>query len=582
MGMDVAMLGGLVLLMLGGVVDIDHAVQGFASTAVLMLGGLFIIAGGLERTGAFQMFAQRLLGHPKTLATAQWRLMVPVSLLSGFMNNTPIVAICLPIVRDWSRRLGLSPSHLFMPLSFAAILGGKLTLIGTATNIIVMEDFIEWWQGDQSIWARDAGFTAPSSLMEFLGVAAIGLPCLIVGLIFISVFSSRVLPVRKKAQDNEQLDARQYQVEFSVEDDSPLVGRSIEAAGLRSLPNLFVSGIERGDLLLPAVDPDTVLKSGDRLFFVGALESVIDLRKIKGLEPHDHQADKIEGTRSNRAVVEAVVSANSPLVGKNVRESRFRTRYNAVILAVHRQGEQIAVKVGDIVLRTGDTLLLETSRDTWQNWTRSDEFLLVSDVPDADPVRHDLAPVALLILASLVAMLIFEPVNRVVAVWACALAMVVTRCIAGSEARRSINWQVLLVIGAALGMGAAVEETGLASMAGNTLAALGSETSLFVVLLVLFLVASIGSQFVTAYAAAALLLPVAMGLAASLGADPTIFTFVLMIGVGCSFITPIGYQTNLMVYGPGGYRFLDFMRLGAPLTIVLAVLCGWLAPVIYG
>ena len=570
------------LLMLGGVVDIDHAVQGFASTAVLMLGGLFIIAGGLERTGAFQMFAQRLLGHPKTLATAQWRLMVPVSLLSGFMNNTPIVAICLPIVRDWSRRLGLSPSHLFMPLSFAAILGGKLTLIGTATNIIVMEDFIEWWQGDQSIWARDAGFTAPSSLMEFLGVAAIGLPCLIVGLIFISVFSSRVLPVRKKAQDNEQLDARQYQVEFSVEDDSPLVGRSIEAAGLRSLPNLFVSGIERGDLLLPAVDPDTVLKSGDRLFFVGAIESVIDLRKIKGLEPHDHQADKIEGTRSNRAVVEAVVSANSPLVGKNVRESRFRTRYNAVILAVHRQGEQIAVKVGDIVLRTGDTLLLETSRDTWQNWTRSDEFLLVSDVPDADPVRHDLAPVALLILASLVAMLIFEPVNRVVAVWACALAMVVTRCIAGSEARRSINWQVLLVIGAALGMGAAVEETGLASMAGNTLAALGSETSLFVVLLVLFLVASIGSQFVTAYAAAALLLPVAMGLAASLGADPTIFTFVLMIGVGCSFITPIGYQTNLMVYGPGGYRFLDFMRLGAPLTIVLAVLCGWLAPVIYG
>ena len=580
--MDVAMLGGLVLLMLGGVVDIDHAVQGFASTAVLMLGGLFIIAGGLERTGAFQMFAQRLLGHPKTLATAQWRLMVPVSLLSGFMNNTPIVAICLPIVRDWSRRLGLSPSHLFMPLSFAAILGGKLTLIGTATNILVMEDFIEWWQGDQSIWARDAGFTAPSSLMEFLGVAAIGLPCLIVGLIFISVFSSRVLPVRKKAQDNEQLDARQYQVEFSVEDDSPLVGRSIEAAGLRSLPNLFVSGIERGDLLLPAVDPDTVLKSGDRLFFVGAIESVIDLRKIKGLEPHDHQADKIEGTRSNRAVVEAVVSANSPLVRKSVRESRFRTRYNAVILAVHRQGEQIAVKVGDIVLRTGDTLLLETSRDTWQNWTRSDEFLLVSDVPDADPVRHDLAPVALLILASLVAMLIFEPVNRVVAVWACALAMVVTRCIAGSEARRSINWQVLLVIGAALGMGAAVEETGLASMAGNTLAALGSETSLFVVLLVLFLVSSIGSQFVTAYAAAALLLPVAMGLAASLGADPTIFTFVLMIGVGCSFITPIGYQTNLMVYGPGGYRFLDFMRLGAPLTIVLAVLCAWLAPVIYG
>ena len=339
MGMDVAMLGGLILLMLGRAVEVDQAVAGFASTAVLMLGGLFIIAHGLERTGAVRLFAMRLLGHPHSLVSAQWRLMLPVSALSGFMNNTPIVAICLPIVRDWARKLQLSSSHLFMPLSFAAILGGKLTLIGTATNIIVMEDFVTWWHTDESTWAMDLGYAAPSSLMEFLGVAALGLPCLIAGLLFIGLFASRLLPDRKGTSTNHKLDARQYQVEFSVQAESPIVGKSIEAAGLRSLPGLFVSGIERGELQLPAVNPDTVLEPGDRLFFVGELESVIDLRRIKGLEPHDQQADKIQGARTNRAVVEAVVSANSPLVGKSVRESRFRTRYNAVILAVHRQGE---------------------------------------------------------------------------------------------------------------------------------------------------------------------------------------------------------------------------------------------------
>ena len=582
MGMDVAMLGGLVLLMLGGVVEVDHAVAGFASTAVLMLGGLFIIASGLERTGAIRLFALRLLGHPTSLISAQWRLMMPVSALSGFMNNTPVVAICLPIVRDWAKRLQLSPSHLFIPLSFAAILGGKLTLIGTATNIIVMEDFIGWWQTDASTWAQEAGYGSPSSIVEFLGVAALGLPCLLVGLLFISCFASRLLPDRQGTSSSLKLDARQYQVEFSVQQSSPIVGKSIESAGLRNLPGLFVSGIERGELQLPAVNPETVLETGDRLFFVGELESVIDLRRIKGLEPHDQQADKIEGPRTNRAVVEAVVSANSPLVGKSVRESRFRTRYNAVILAVHRQGEQIASKVGDIVLKTGDTLLLETSRSTWQPWERSDEFLLVSKVEDAEPIRHDLAPIALFILAALVAMLIFEPVNRVVAVWTCALAMVVTRCVTGNEARRSINWQVLLVIGAALGIGAAVQATGLAAMGGQALAALSNGSSLFLVLLVLFLVASVGAQIVTAYASAALLFPVSMDLAASLGADPMIFMFVLTIGVGCSFLTPIGYQTNLMVYGPGGYRFGDFIRLGGPLTVLLAVLCAVLAPMVYG
>ncbi len=582
MGMDVAILGGLVMLMLGGVIDIRQATEGFASTAVLMLAGLFIIATGLERTGAISHFARRLLGRPTTIAAAQLRLMVPVSLLSGFMNNTPIVAVCLPIVRDWARRMRISPSHLYMPLSFAAILGGKLTLIGTASNIILMEDYVQWFDSDGAKWAGMLGFDAPSSFMQFFGIAAIGLPCLVVGLGFIVLASPFLLPIRKAVAADDFLDARNYQVGFVVKKGSPVIGQRIEQAGLRQLPGLFLSGVERSGVALPAVGPNLELAEGDRLAFVGVLDSVIDLRGIRGLEPDDDQSQKLEFSRTTRTLVEAVVSANSPLVGKSVRQARFRTRYKAAILAVHRQGAQIAAKIGDIVLKPGDTLLLETHHDFHSTWKQSDEFFLVSNVPESMPLRHNLAPVALGILAILVALLAFSPVDRVAAVWGCALVMILTRCATGTEARNGIHWQVLLVIAGSIGIGNALVTTGLAQTAGEQIATLSGDWGLPAMLLIIFLTGAVASQFITNYAAAALLFPIGMTIAASMQIDPSPIVFVLMLGVGGSFISPIGYQTNLMVYGPGGYRFLDYARLGVPLTILLAVLCAFIAPLVYG
>lgn len=582
MGMDVAILGGLVMLMLGGVVDISQATEGFASTAVLMLAGLFVIATGLERTGAVSHFARILLGTPTSIATAQLRLMIPVSLLSGVMNNTPIVAICLPIVRDWSRRMRISASHLYMPLSFAAILGGKLTLIGTASNIILMEDYVQWFGSEEAAWATSLGFEAPSPFMQFFGVAAIGLPCLIAGLAFIVLAAPLLLPIRKKVAEDDGLDARNYQVGFVVKAGSTVIGQSIEQAGLRQLPGLFLSGVDRGGVSLPAVDPNLELAEGDRLAFVGVLESVIDLRDIRGLEPEDDQAEKLEFPRTTRTLVEAVVSANSPLVGRSVRQARFRTRYKAAILAVHRQGALIAAKIGDIVLKPGDTLLLEAHQDFREVWQRSDEFFLVSQVPESVPLRRDLAPIALGILGILIVLLAFSPIDRVAAVWGCALAMVATRCATGTEARSGIHWQVLLVIAGSIGIGNALVTTGLATVVGEEIASLGVNWGLPAMLLVVFLAGAIASQFITNYAAAALLLPIGMTIAASMQIDPVPIVFVLMLGVGGSFISPIGYQTNLMVYGPGGYRFLDYARLGGPLTIVLAVICAFVAPLVYG
>lgn len=581
MGMDVAMLGGLVLLMLAGVLDVTSAVKGFASTAVLMLGGLFIVASGIERTGALSTVARRVLGRPRSVGEAQVRLMAPVSVLSGVMSNTAVVAVCIPIVRRWARRLGVSPSHLLLPLSFAAILGGKLTLIGTATNIIVMEDFVTWWQAMPS-WATGLGAVPPSPVLEFFGVALIGLPCLVVGILLIVLLSSRLLPARVGPTATDVLDARKYQVELVVQEDSPIVGHSIERAGLRNLPGLFLGGVERAGVPLPTVAPDTVLEAGDRLAFVGLLESVLDLRQIRGLVPADQQAEKLDVTPTRRTLVEAVVSANSPLVSKTVRGARFRSRYSAVILAVHRQGQQVNRKIGDIVLKTGDTLLLETHKGFRSTWHCSDEFFLISDVPEGTPVRHARAPIALAILAALVVLLVFAPIDRVVAVWACALAMVLSRCTTGTEARTNINWQVLLVIGAALGMAEAVRATGIADLLGSALATVGGGAGVAGALFILFLAATVASQFVTAYASAALLFPVTIEMAQSMQVAPAAFVFVLMVASGYSFLTPIGYQTNLMVYGPGGYRFLDFARIGVPLTLVLAVTCALLAPMIYG
>ena len=573
MGMDVAILGGLIMLMLGGVVNFVDATAGFSSPAVLMLAGLFVVAKGVERTGAIRQFARRALGHPRTVAGAQLRMMVPVAILSGVMNNTPIVAICIPIVRDWSRRMKISPSHLFMPLSFAAILGGKLTLIGTASNIIVMEEWMTW--------SQDAGLTGPSPLMQFLGVAAIGLPCLIVGIAFILIAAPKLLPIRKPTTE-EQPNARKYQVNFVVKNGSPVIGQTIENAGLRNLPGLFLSGVERGNVQLPAVDPSFVLNEEDRLVFVGLLDSVLDLRQIRGLEPEDTQSKKLNVTDTTRTLVEAVVSANSGIVGKTVRQSVFRGRYNAVILAVHRQGQQIAEKIGDITLKPGDTLLLETHVNFRSMWKQSDEFFLISDVPGGDPTRHKRAPIALLIVAVLIALLIWAPIDRVTAVWGCALAMVITRCATGTEARAGLDWKVLLVIAGAIGIGKGLINTGLAADAGSGLAMIGSELGIPAMLFVVFMAGAILSQFITNYAAAALLFPVGMTISALMSIDPTPIVFVLMLGVGCSFISPIGYQTNLMVYGPGGYRFLDYARLGLPLTILLGIVSGVLAPIVYG
>ena len=593
---DVAMVGGLTLLMVGDFVFVDilnlehilqvpEAIRGFANPAIMMIGSLFVVAAGLQETGGMEVIAQKLLGRPKTILGAQLRLMAPVAVMSGFMNNTPIVAMYLPIVGDWAKKLKISPSKLYMPLSFAAILGGKITYIGSASNIVVMGLALEMFvDPSQQQWLVAVGATEMSPTVQFWGIAAIGIPTTIVGIALIAFLSRWLLPERKSA-DAVILDARKYGVEMIVKKDSPIVGKSIEDAGLRHLPGLYLNEIERHGSLLPAVSPQTTLQADDRLSFVGILESVIDLRKIRGLVPATDQVEKVELVGRQRTLVEAVVSHNSPLIGQTVRSSRFRTKYNAAIVAVHRNGGQIKKKIGSITLKPGDTLLLDTHLGFVNAYRNSDDFYLVSKVEGSRPIRHERAWIALGILTALVFMLTATPVPPIVAAFFCAMAMIGTRCVSGTIARSSINWQVLIVIGCALGMGAALQQTGAALVISQNIldicTQIGVGDNPQIMLFVLFTLTALFSQLITNNGAAVLMFPVMMATASNLEVRPEAFIFCLMVAAGSSFMSPVAYQTNLMVYGPGGYKFTDFIRLGTPLTLLMAIMSTLIAPLFF-
>lgn len=576
---DIAVIGSLVLLMLLGIVDSEKAVLGFVKDGPLMIGGLFVVAAGMRETGAIERLAKVLLGRPLSLVAAQFRLMSPVCVLSGFMNTTPIVAMYLPIVSEWARRIRVSPSKLYMPLSFAAILGGQLTLVGTASNLVVMTEFLPWMESDAAEWTKALGDKTLSSEAEFWGVAASGIPAAILGLVFIAFFSRWLIPARIKVRD-VSTDARRYQVAMRVESTSPVVGSTIEQAGLRALPGLYLFGIERDGHRMHAVGPDEVLEAEDRLLFAGIVESVVDLRRIRGLVP----AEGDSGLRRDRRVlVEAVVSSDAPFLENTVKEAMFRSTYGAAIIGVFRSGERLAGKIGDLRLKAGDTLLLDAPINFTPTHRDSGDFYLVSTVAGDHPVRHERAWVAGLILAAMILGLMTADktgLSRVVVVWVAAFAMIGTRCISGGRARAEINWQVLLTIGGAIGLGAAVNASGLAEVAAahflEIVSVFGESPRL--VLFATIIATALLAQLITNFGAATIMFMVAMSAAQMIEVRPEPFVFGLMAGAGCNFLSPLSYQTNLMVYGPGGYHFTDFARLGIPLLLIVAICATTIIP----
>lgn len=548
----------------------EDAVANFGSTALVTVGVLFVIVTGLTQTGAMLLLTQKVLGRPKSEKEAQLRLLPPVAVLSAFLNNTPIVAMFLPVIDDLCRKTGLSQSRLFLPLSYAATFGGLCTLIGTSTNLIINGEIAR-----NSELAR-AGIE-PLGMFE---LSWVGIPCAIAGMIYILVFSKRLLPDRRPAISLSD-DPRQYTVEMTVLPNGPLVGQSVEKAGLRHLPGLFLAEIARADDVIPAVAPTEKLQAGDRLVFVGIIESVVDLKKIRGLEPADEQAATVNVPDTHRCLIEAVVSNRCPLIGKTIRDGQFRSTYNAAVLAIARSGERINAKLGDVVLQPGDTLLLESHTAFEKQQRNSQDFFLVSSVENSAPLRHRQAGVALGIMAAMVVVVTVGLLDIMTAAMVAAGLMVGTRCCTGSEGRRSVDISLLLVIGSALGLGKAMETTGAAATIAEELInfAGGNERA---VLIALYLVTMLFTELITNNAAAVLMFPIALAAGEKLGVDdPRPLIVAVMIAASAAFVTPFGYQTNLMVYGPGGYRYSDYVRFGLPLGLLFMTICVVLVPLIW-
>src|SRR5262245_28900643 len=548
------------------------AASAFGNEALLTIAALFVVAAGVTDTGAIHLITDRVLGRPRSDVDAQFRLVFPVAAMSAFINNTPIVAMFTPVVNDWSRRAGITPSKLFIPLSYAAILGGVCTLIGTSTNLVVNALMIDAQRSDPAM-----------PVMTMFTISAVGVPVAIAGLVYLVIAAPRLLPDRRDPAVTLE-NRREYTVEMHVEPNGPIPGRTIEEAGLRHLPGMFLSAIERDAETIVAVGPEQRLQAGDRLVFVGIVESVADLQRIRGLSPATDQVAKMNSAPHERCLVEAVVSPSSPVAGQSVRDGRFRTRYDAVVLAVHREGERIAKKVGDIVLRGGDLLLLET-HPRFVKYQRSNrDFMLASPVSDSAPPRRDRAWLALTLLAAMVAAAAFESFTGITmlhAAWLTAGAMVLTRCCSVERARASLDLSVLFAIGSALLVGRAMQTSGLAASIATQISAIVASTNPRVMMAAVYLLTLLFTELLANAAAAALVFPIAHAWTAAAGLHFLPFGVSIAVAASAGFASPLGYQTHLMVYGVGGYRFTDFVRIGVPLDLLAMALTVAIAPVAF-
>jgi di/tricarboxylate transporter len=558
---DALLFAALVVLMAAGVVTPERALASFGNPAIATIGALFIVAAGMRSTGVLESASRTILGQGGGLSSGLARLTASTAALSAFIANTPIVAMGVPTVTSWAERNRVSPSRLLIPLSYASILGGICTLIGTSTNLV-----------SHGLLLQEGmpGF-------GFFELAAIGVPCAVLGTVYLVLAAPHLLsdrvPIRTVGDD-----VRRYLVEMRLSDPSPLVGKTIVEAGLRHLPGLFLVRVERPSGTISPVGPDVRLLSGDLLTFAGVVESIVDLRKYDGLVP--------TGSERSRNVVgwelhEAVVSPGSPLVGSNIRDAGFRGRYNAAVIAVHRHGERIEGRIGDIILRPGDTLLIEAAGAFYRAFRDSPDFYLISRVGDSAAPRRDRALPAVLIMVAMVALAALDVLPIVVTALGAAMAMVAFRCLSLGEAKRSVDWSVLVTIGSALGIATALESSGAAATLAIGVDDVGLVFGGLGVLAAAIVAAMLLTAVVSNTAAAAIMFPVAVSAAASLSLDPRPFVVGITVASSLSFSTPIAYQTNLIVYGPGGYRFTDFTRIGVPLQILLAIVCLLLIPLVW-
>jgi len=547
---EVSFFIAVTVLTVAGILTPAEALAGFANEQLAVIMLLLVISDIIRKTDVVDLIFNRLFKGTKTISGFVLRMMAFVAPTSAFFNNTPLVAMMMPYVYSWSKRNETSPSKLLIPLSYAAILGGCATLVGTSTNLVV------------NGMAVDAGF--PS--LEIFDFVWVGLPMVVVGAIYLTLFSDKILPSHKDAMDEFKEGWREYFVETEIEPNSPLVGKSVSEAGLRSLAGNFLVEIVRKTATITPVSPEHVLRANDKLIFTGETSSIPELSKPElGLTlPKECVAAELSD------VVEVVVSHNSWLIGRRVKNTHFRGKYDAAIVAVHRNGEKLSGKVGDVVLQAGDVLLLFAGRDFSIRAT-GNEFYIISK-KDNKKVN---AKKAIMVVSGVLLSVVISSTTSM-SLFACLLMLLAvsffTKTLTGSEIKRGINLNMMLIMAFGLALGRAMSNSGAAEFIATHILDIAEPFGPVALLGMIFLVTNILASYMTNLAAVAIIFPISIGIAQRMNLPIEPFIMIVAFGGAANFITPIGYQTNLMVYGSGGYSFNDFMKIGLPLTILYIVI----------
>jgi di/tricarboxylate transporter len=572
-GPDLAMFGTLALAVGLGVVDVRDAGVGFADPAVMTVGALFVVAAAIRETGALQLITRAVFGDTDSPRVGLVRLVLPTAFFSAFVNNTPIVAMFIPATRSFARRVKQSPSRFLMPLGFAAMLGGTCTLIGTSANLVV------------SGRLEQAGLE-PLGMLE---LAWVGVPTVILGLAYLTTLGWRLLDQRQAPGELGEALAREYLVEMRVAQGSPLVGKSVEDGGLRHLPGLFLAEIRREDgSVLRPVAPQDLIEVEDHLVLSGVAATVADLRTLPGLHPVEDV--DVQGLETH--LYEVVMSHRSRLIGSTVRESGFRRRFDAAILAIHRAGERIESRIGDITLRPGDTLLLSASPGFWSTWRDSPDFYMVGALDQQPPPKHKNRRAALVVLSLLVAVPVgstllhrlspsIPEVSIAVVALLAVVALVALGCINARQARSSVDFGVLIVIGSALGLAQALTDSGAAQVLAEALLSVTDWLPPVALLAVVYLLTVSAAAMLSNAAGAALVFPIALSVAQAAQLDVRPFAIVVALAASAGFFSPVGSNASLLIYGPGGYRFSDFVRVGLPLNLICLAVALCIVPLVW-
>ena len=633
---DFLFLGGLLVVTLTGVITPQEAFSGFANTAVLTIGALLAVTAALRSCGVLDWVGTQLLGTAKTERAGLLRLIAALIPSSAFVLNTALVAMMVPVVMDWCRKRNIAPSRMLIPVSYLTILGGVCTLIGTSTTLVVNAQLatehrklVQHFEANPEKTsanplatddkaAGDANATvggesnvviaALSGLdaddrnerirnvrpMSLLEIGKVGLPAALVGSVLLFLIAPKLLPKRLDLVDQLGDHRREYLVEMQVQPECRLIGKTVENAGLRHLPGLFLIEIDRDGQVIGPVSPDDIIKAGDRLIFTGVVETIVDLEKIPGLVPAVDLAYEIHPQkRQSRHLSEVVLSRTSPLIRSTIKEANFRKLYGAAVVAVHRNGVRVTSKLGDIVLQPGDTLLLQTRPEFISLNRNSRDFYLVSAVEGSQPRQHHKLGLAALIMVLMLGWMIvasFTPDSSMgwkspaVIAFVAVATLIVTGCLRVAEARQSIDLQLLVTIASALGLGLALDNSGAAGSIAQGITEVVTSAfgrNKYLMLITIYVLTMILTEMISNTAVAAIMLPIAINVAMINDYNPRTFIVGVSLAASLAFITPIGYQTNLMVMGPGSYRPVDYVRCGLPLSLTVATTALILLPIIW-